>query len=83
MLNLPERIAELAGSLGTSSGLKRVNLEIDLLNARLTEEGVLLSEEELVKLRGALASLSGAIGDMSRVARTILSEAGVKADYVG
>jgi hypothetical protein len=83
MLNSAERIAELANSLGTANGLQRVNFEIDLLNVRLTEKDLSLSREELAKMSAALTSLSGAIVDMSRAARAMLAEAGVKADYVG
>jgi len=83
MSNLPEKIAVLASLLGTTSGLQRVNLEIDLLNARLTEKDSSLSWEELTEMSSALALLSDAIADMSRVARAMLAEAGVTANRVG
>lgn len=82
MLNSAETIAELAGSLGTTNGLQQVNLKIDLLNARLADRDSPFSREQLTSMSAALAALSGAIVEMSRVARAMLAEAGVIADHV-
>jgi hypothetical protein len=83
MLNSAKEIAELAGSLGAAVALRRVTTEIDLLTARLAEKDSRFSRGELAAMRVALASLSGAIVEMSRVARAMLAEAGVTADHVG
>jgi len=83
MLATPESIVELAGSLGTVSGLQRVNLQIELLTARLNSRDVPLTGEELAKVSAALALLSGAIVAMRRVVRAMLAEAGVVANHVG
>lgn len=83
MLTSPEEITELVKSLGTTDSLQHVNREIDLLNAKLTDRDLLVSREELTELGAALATLSGAIADMSRVARTMLAQAGVTANHVG
>jgi hypothetical protein len=83
MLATPERIVELTGSLGTISGLQRVNLQIELLTARLNSKDAPLAGEELERVTTALAALSAAIGDMRSVARAMLAEAGVIADHVG
>ncbi len=83
MITSAERIIELATLLGTTDGLQRVSGEIDALNTRLAEKESRLSREELMNLGAALATLSGAIADMSRVARSMLVEAGVAANHVG
>jgi hypothetical protein len=83
MLYSSAKIADLANSLGTSNGLLRVKAEIDSLNARLAEETLPFSREELAGISSALASLSGAIVEISKVARAMLAEAGVTADHVG
>ena len=83
MLNSAKEIAELANSLGTTNGLQRVNLELDLLMARLAEKDLPFSPGEVVNVSAALASLSDAIVEMRRVASAMLAEAGVTADHVG
>jgi hypothetical protein len=83
MLNSAQEVAELASSLGTTSGLQRVNFEIDLLNARLAQKDLSFSREELAKMSAALASLSSAIVELSRTTRAMLAEAGVTSGHVG
>jgi hypothetical protein len=82
MLNL-EEVAGLASELGTADGLRRVKLEIDLLSERFEEKRLPFSHEELSRIQIALASLSAAIIEMTRIARVMLAEAGVRADNVG
>jgi len=83
MLTTADQIAELASMLGTAAGVARVKSEIDGLSAQLTEKDLAFSREELSAMSTALASLSGAIIEMNRIARAMLAEAGVIADYVG
>jgi hypothetical protein len=83
VLNSAQEIVDLANSLGTTSGLQRVKADIDLLNARLAEESLPFSREELTAVSAALAALSGAIVEMSKVASAMLAEGGVTADHVG
>jgi hypothetical protein len=83
MLNTAQEVVELASSLGTTGGLKRVKFEIDLLSARLAEKDLLFSPEELSAMSAALVSLSGAITEMNRIARAMLAEVGVSSDRVG
>ena len=82
MLN-SEEVAGLAGELGSADGLRRVKLAIDLLSERFEEKTLPFSHAELARIQVALASLSAAIIEMNRIARAMLAEAGVRADYVG
>jgi hypothetical protein len=83
MLISTAEIKQLARSLGSLEGLRRVNSEIDLLNVRLATKDLQLSYAELRRMGEALVSLSHAIGEMRRITRLILAEAGVISNYVG
>jgi len=83
MLNSTGDIKQLARSLGNIEGLQRVNSEIDVLNDRLARRDLTLSQEEITRMGEALASLGDAIGEMRRITRLILAEAGVTSSYVG
>jgi len=83
MSSTAERIASLASSLGTTKGLARVNFEMELLNLRIATKDSQLSSEELGEMNAALASLSGAIVAMRRVALAMLAKAGVATNRVG
>ena len=76
-------IRQLARSLGSLEGLRRVNSEIDILNDKLGRKDLGLSHEEPRRIGEALVSLSQAIGEMRRITRLILAEAGVTSNYVG
>lgn len=83
MLTSTGDIKQLARSLGSIEGLQRVNSEINDLTGRLARKDFTLSHEELTRIGEALASLRDAIGEMHRIARLILAEAGVTSNYVG
>ena len=83
MLTSTGDIKQLSGSLGSIEGLQRVNSEINILTERLIRKDFTLSQEELTRMGEALASLRDAIGEMRRIARLILAEAGVTSNYVG
>ena len=83
MLISTPQIKQLARSLGSLEGLRRVNSEIDILNDQLGRKDLGLSHEELRRIGEALVSLSHAIGEMRHITRLILAEAGVTSNYVG
>ena len=83
MLTSAADIERLTCSLGSIEGLQRVNSEIDVLNDRLSKQDLTLSPKELAQMGEALASLRDAIGEMRRITRLILAEAGVSSSYVG
>ena len=79
-----EKIAELAGSLGTLEGLIRVSTEMESLRLHLAASSETLSRNELVRMLCALDTLSAAILSMGRVTRDLLGQAGSGAvDCVG
>jgi hypothetical protein len=83
MLNTAQEVTALASELGTAAGLSRVKLQIDLLNTCLAATDVPFSNQELVRMSAALASLGDAVTRMNQIARSMLAEAGVCADHVG
>jgi hypothetical protein len=83
MLKSAEEITQLASLLGTTTGLQRVKAKVDLLSARLADKDLPIARNELATMGVALASLSNAIFEMSRVVRATLAEAGVASDHVG
>jgi hypothetical protein len=83
MLKTAQEVTALASELGTAAGLNRVKSQIDLLNACLAAADVPFSNQELVQMSAALASLGDAISKMNQIARNTLAEAGVCADHVG
>jgi hypothetical protein len=84
MSALGNRIAKLAGLIGTIQGLELVNEEVRHLNERLASPGYKLSHDEVIDLRAALGILGKALAEMSRVARGMLEGVGVRGiDHVG
>lgn len=84
MSALAKRISELVGSLGTIEGLERVTDEIGILNQRPADHRTELSRAEVLDLQAALGVLRTALSEMSRVARGMLENAGVRGiDHVG
>ncbi len=79
-----ERIAALAGSLGTAEGLAWVTAEVKALSLSMTDSTGVFSREELAQVVAALDSLSAAILSMDRIAREMLGDSGSGAlDCVG
>ena len=78
-----EEVVGLAAELGTADGLRRVRLEIDRLSESFEQEILPFSFQDLSQMQIALAFLSTAIIEMNRIARVILAEAGIRAEYVG
>jgi len=67
---IPETVAELAGSLGTAEGLRRITREIGQLCESLSARPLEFSREELVEIDRAITALSAGMFEMDRAVRT-------------
>jgi hypothetical protein len=82
-LTIEETITRLASTLGTADGLAQVNAVVTSLRLQLVDSKETFARAQLVRIKVALETLSGAILAMDRVARALLGQSMGAVDYVG